>query len=116
MIDTDEAFLVFGKWAEERTALRVDGESPALHFSCFGVLESALFPMIRLRLDSSGFIDLHLPESTHFDYCDPDSIRVEITDRIGQSSSHEPARYGAALIAVRENGESCFFVEVIADS
>jgi len=116
VIDPDEAFLVFGKWVEDGTRLRLDTELPACHFSCEGTLESAVFPMVRLRLDSLGFIEIHLPDSTAFDYCDPDSMRVDLADRIGQRHTGEPVCQGAVVCAVGQSGEKFLFVEVVAES
>jgi hypothetical protein len=63
-------------------------------------------------LDSLGFIDIHLPENTGFEYCDPDPMRVDIADRIGERHTGEPVRHGAVICAVRDTGESFLFVEV----
>ena len=112
LIGAEEAFLVFRKWAEERTRLRVDAELPACHFSCEGFLESAGSEMVLFRLDTLGFISIHLPVGTGFDYGDPDSMRVDIASRIGERHTGEAVRYGALLCAVRKTGERFLFVEV----
>jgi len=116
MIGFEEAFLVFGKWAEECTRIRLDSKLSSCRFSCEGTLEPVPFPMIRLRLDSSGFIDIYLPENTHFDYCDPDSMRVDLADRISQTHTGKLVRHGAVICAVRGNNEEFLFVEVIAEA
>lgn len=113
VIGFDEAFLVFGKWLEDGSRIRVDSELPPCRFSCEGRLEPRPFPMIRLRLDSLGFIDIHLPENTGFEYWDPDSMRLDPADRIGERHSGEPVRHGAVIRAVTETGGFFTFVEVI---
>ena len=116
MIGFDEAFLVFDKWTEERTRLRVDSELPSCRFSCVGNFEPLPFPMVRLRLDSLGTIDIHLPENTGFEYWDPDSMRLKPADRLGETHSGEPVRYGAGIRAATEAGGLFTFVEVIEEA
>ncbi len=113
MIGFDEAFLVFGKWLEDGSRMRVDSELPSCRFSCEGRLESRPFPMIRLRLDSLGFIDIHLPQNTGFEYWDPDSMRLNRADKIGQRLSGKPVRHGAGIRALTDSGGLFTFVEVI---
>lgn len=113
VIGFDGAFLVFGKWLEEGTRIRVDSELPSCRFSCVGNLESRPFPMVRLRLDSLGFIDIHLPENSGFEYWNPDSMRLKHADKFGETHSGEPVRYGAGIRAVTENGGQYTFVEIV---
>ena len=71
------AFLLFAKWVEGRSPIRLDAELPSCRISCMGTVESAAFPMLRFRLKSSGFINIYLPESTRFGWTDPDPLRIE---------------------------------------
>lgn len=112
VIAWDEAFLVFGKWVEDGTRLRVDSTTPSCRFSCVGFLESVDSGLLTLRLDDLGFIEIHLPVGSVFEYGDPDSMRIEIADRIGEGHTGDPVLYGASLAAARETGESFLFVEV----
>lgn len=113
MIAWDVAFLLFGKWAEERTRLRLDAELPGCRISCEGLVESASSEMVLFRLDALGFISIHLPVGTGFDYGDPDSMRLDIAARIGERHTGEPVRHGAVICAIKESGERFLFVEVI---
>jgi hypothetical protein len=113
VISWDEAFLVFGKWAEDRARLRIDSRTPACRFSCVGFLQSVDSELLRFRLDDLGFIEIHLPVGSGFEYGDPDPMRVAIADRIGEGHTGQPVRYGASLAAIRETGETFLFVEVI---
>ena len=116
MIGFDEAFLIFGKWLEDGSRLRIDSELPSCRFSCEGRLELRPFPMVRLRLDSLGFIDIHLPENTGFEFWDPDSMRLDPADKIGERLSGEPVRYGTGMRAVTETGVFFTFVEVMEEA
>ena len=71
--------------------------------------------MVDFRLDSLGFISIHLPEGSGFDYADPDSMWVETADRIGEGHTGESVRHGSVICAVRETGEKFLFVEVIVE-
>jgi len=66
-----------------------------------------------LRLDSLGFIDIHLPENSGFEYWNPDSMRLKHADKFGETHSGEPVRYGAGIRAVTENGGQYTFVEIV---
>ena len=88
-------------------------EMVSCHFLCFGIVESADFPMVRFLLDDpSGFIDIYLPETTRFEYGDPDSMRLKIKERMGAWDKRRSTRYGPTICAVRENGDGFVFVEV----
>lgn len=113
MISLDDAFLVLRKWADEGVTLCVFSEMASCHFFCLGAVESADFPMVRILLDEpSGAIDIYLPETTRFEYGDPDAMRVKIKERMRIWDQRRSARYGATICAVRENGDGFVFVEL----
>jgi hypothetical protein len=117
VISLDDAFLVLRKWALEETRLCVFSEMDSCHFFCFGAVESADFPMVRFLLDDpSGVIDIYLPETTRFEYGDPDSMRLKIKERMGIWDKRQSARYGPTICAVRENGDGFVFVEVMEEA
>lgn len=114
MISSDDAFLVLRKWALEETRLCVFSEMGSCHFFCFGAVESADFPMVRFLLDDpSGRIDIYLPETTRFEYGDPDALHIKIKERMGIWDKRRSALYGPTICAVCENGDSFVFVEVV---
>jgi hypothetical protein len=112
MIGLDEAVLVFSKWADERTPLRLSFAVCECRVSCDGRISFFEDGRLHFRADPLGFIEIHLPDSTRFDYCAPDAMRVPEAERIGEGHMGEPIRHGAALMAVRDNEESFFFVEI----
>jgi hypothetical protein len=117
VISSDDAFLVLRKWADDAARLCVFSEMGSCHFFCFGELESADFPMVRFLLDEpSGVIDIYLPETTRFEYGDPDSIRLKVKERMGLWDKRRPARYGPTICGVRENGDGFVFVEVMEEA
>lgn len=116
MIAWDEAFLVFGKWVEDGTRLRVDSRTSSCRFSCVGFLEAINSELLILRLDDLGFIEIHLPIGSGFEYGDPDPMRVPIADRMGEGHRGQPVPYGASLVAARETGETFLFVEVMTSA
>ena len=112
MISRDEAFLLFRRWTGERTPLRVAFKLPTCEVSADGRIGGFRDDVLCFRCDPLGFIEINLPDDTVFDYCDPDSMRVNDPERIGEGHMGEPVRHGAAVIAVHETGESFFFVEI----
>ena len=117
MISSDDAFLVLRKLADDNARLCVFSEMGSCHFFCFGVVESADFPMVRFLLDEpSGVIDIYLPETTRFEYGDPDALRVKIKDRMGVWDKRRSAHYGSTICAVRDNGDGFVFVEVTEEA
>lgn len=117
MISSDDAFLVFQKWIDEDARLCVFSEMGSCHFFCFGVVESADFPKVRILLDEPcGVIDIYLPETTRFEYGDPDSIRLKVKVRMGIWDTWRSAHYGATICGVRENGDGFAFVEVMEEA
>jgi hypothetical protein len=114
VISLDDAFLVLRKWALEETRLCLFSEMNSCHIFCDGVVESADFPMVRFLLDEpSGVIQIHLPETTGFEYGDPDAIRLKVKESVGIWDKRRSARYGPTICAVRENGDAFVFVEII---
>jgi hypothetical protein len=114
VISSDDAFLVLHKWALEEAPLCVFAEMGSCHFFCLGVVESADFPMVRFLLDDpSGRIDIYLPETTRFEYGDPDALRLKVKERMGIWDKRRSARYGPTVCAVRDNGDGFVFVEVM---
>lgn len=117
MISLDDAFLVLRKWADEEARVCVFAEMDSCHFFCFGAVESANFPMVRLLLDDpSGAIDIYLPETTRFEYGDPDSMRTKVKEQMGLWDKRRSARYGPTVCAVRDNGDGFVFVEVMEEA
>ena len=114
MISIEDAFLVFSKWADEETRLCVFADAGCCRFVCTGAIESADFPMVRFLLDTSDFIDIYLPETSVFEYGDPDAMRVSIRERTGWHNARKNAIYGTTVCAVRDSGEGFVFVEVLA--
>jgi hypothetical protein len=114
VISFDDAFSVLRKWADEETPLCVFSEMDSCHFFCCGVVESANFPMVRFLLEEpSGVIDIYLPETTRFEYGDPDAMHLKVKERMGIWDKQRSARYGPTICAVRENGDGFVFVEVL---
>lgn len=105
------AFLIFSRWAEGCSSLRLDAELPSCRISCMGAMELAVFPMLRFRLKSSGFINIYLPESTRFGWASPDPVRTAPFERTGEVHSGKAVKYGQAIAAVNQAGESFLFVE-----
>lgn len=117
MISSDDAFLVFQKWIDEDARLCVFSETGSSHFFCDGVIESADFPKVRFLLDEpSGVIDIYLPETTRFEYGDPDAIRLKVKESMGIWDAWRSARYGSMICAVRENGDGFVFVEITGEA
>ena len=112
MISSDEALLLFNKWAEERTPIRVSFAISECRVSCDGRIAFFEDERLQFRADPLGFIDVRLPNNTEFDYCSPDAMRVPENERIGEGHMGERIRHGAAVVAVRENGDSFFFIEI----
>ena len=112
MIDLDEAVLVFNKWAKEQTPLRLSFAVCECRLSLDGRVSFFKDGRLHFRADPLGFIEIHLPSDTQFDYCAPDAMRVPESERIGEGHMGEAVRHGAAIVAVRATGESFFFVEV----
>lgn len=112
VIGLDEALLVLNKWVEERTPLRVSFAVSEIRVSCDGRIASFEDGTLEFRADPLGFIQIHLPDGTRFDYCDPDAMGVPDAERIGEGHMGERVRQGAALIAARETGDGFFFVEI----
>lgn len=114
MISPEDAFLVLRKWVDEEATMCVFSEMGSCHFFCSGVLESADFPMVRFLLDEpSGVIDIYLPETTKFEYGDPDALHIKVKERMGIWDKRRSARYGPTICAVTENGDGFVFVEVV---
>ena len=111
----EHAFLVFGRWAEGCGPIRLDALLPSCRISCMGTIESAVFPMLRFRFKSSGFMNIYLPESTRFGWADP-PLRTAPFERIGGDDSGKAVKYGQALMAINQAGENILFVEVEAFS
>lgn len=112
MISFDEALLVFNKWAEERTPLRVSFAISECRVSCDGRVTFFEDGKLEFRADPLGFIEIHLPDGTRYDYCDPDAMGVPDAERIGEGHMGERVRHGAALQAVRKSGDGFFFAEI----
>lgn len=109
----DDAFLLFDKWAEEGSRLRLDAELSTCRLSCEGFISAVRGNIVDLRLDSLGFISIRLPENTVFGWGDPETLAVKPTNRIGKRHSGEAVTYGSALPAITDNGNRFFFVELI---
>jgi hypothetical protein len=107
VITLEHAFLVFDRWVEGCSPIRLDAQLPSCRISCIGIIESAVFPMLRFRFTSSGFINIYLPESTRFGWAAPDPLRIAPLDDSGNA-----VRYGQALAAINQAGENFLFVEV----
>ena len=116
MITFEEAFMLFGKWIEEETPIRFDGGKSLLYsFSLAGALESANPEIVCLRVRDFGYIEVHFPPGTGFDYFDPNAMRVEESARIGKGYQNESVIYGAGLIAIKKTGETFRFFEIVKD-
>jgi hypothetical protein len=114
LIDPVEAFLLLGKWVDESTRVRIDGTMSSCRFSCVGTLESATLPMVCLRLESLGFIDIYLPENIGFEWIDPVSMRFD--PGVGEGYDGQPIRHGSVLAATNTTGERFLFIEVIEEA
>jgi hypothetical protein len=112
MISWSEANLVFNKWVEEDTPLRLSFAVCECRVSLDGRIHSFENDTLHFRADPLGFIEIHLTSEGRFDYCDPDAMRVPEPERIGEGHMGEPIRQGAALMAHRLSGERFFFVEI----
>jgi hypothetical protein len=112
VIGFDEARLVFDKWEEEETPLRLSFAACGCRVSLDGRIFSFEGEALHFRADPLGFIEIHLPDDTRFDYCDPDPMRVPESERIGEGHMGERIRHGAAMQAVRKSGDRFFFVEI----
>ncbi|MDR3797025.1 MAG: hypothetical protein P4K93_02660 [Terracidiphilus sp.] len=112
LIALDEALLVINKWADEDTPLRASFTICECEVSLDGRIHSFEDGKLHFRADPLGFIKIHLPDGTRFDYCHPDAMGVPEAERIGEGHMGERVRHGAGLGVVRETGERFFFVEI----
>jgi hypothetical protein len=112
MVSHADAMLVLHKWRDEETPLRFDGESPLYSFSVSGVVESEVDSVVKFRVSGSGFIAIHIPPGTRFEYRDPDSMRIAPEDRMGKDHSGEPLKTASGLVAYKPTKEKFLFVEV----
>ena len=115
VISYEDAFLVFSKWAEDRPRVRFDSTLSFCRISVEGFVESVRGEVVNLRLDSLGFISIHLPVGTEFEYADPEAMRLKLSERTGEDHSGEDVVFGSAMVAARESGESFLFVEVLRE-
>ncbi len=113
VISFDEALLVLSKWADERSRMRLDVALEVCSASLEGYVEAVRGDMVDFRLDSLGFISIHLPLGTLFEYADPEAMRLTVPDRAGEDPTGEPVVFGAAIRAERKTGEVFLFVELI---
>lgn len=113
MIASDDAFLLFRKWANESTPMRFDGQSSLYSFSLTGTLESAENEVVRFRVNDLGYIEIHLPSNTGFGYFDPDPMHVDPADRIGEGYKGEPVITGSGMYAIKQTGEEFLFIEIM---
>ncbi len=112
MVSSDEAALIFRKWADENTPLLFRSHSPLYAHSMLCGLESAKEGAIRLRLQGLGHIDIHISSEFTFEYFDPAAQRDILGDGVAQSSLDSLAT-GAGMIASNAAGESFMFLEIL---
>ncbi|MGA3126175.1 MAG: hypothetical protein ABSD13_05635 [Candidatus Korobacteraceae bacterium] len=111
MISSDEAFIVFRKWADEQTPLRFDATMPGCSISVEGTLETAGNELTIFRVRDLGVIEVHLPLGAAFEYCDPDAMRIDPAARIAEGYNGDAASTGSALCAVTQRGDKFLFLE-----
>jgi hypothetical protein len=116
MISLDETFMLLRKWSEEGTLIRFDGRSSLYSFSLVGKVESATGEVVTFRVGKFGYIEIHLPPDTGFEYFDPEALHTEPDDRIGEGQQGEPVVYGTGIVAVKRTGEQFKFLEVVSSS
>jgi hypothetical protein len=93
--------------------VRFDTTLTRCRISCEGVIEAVRRDVVDLRLDSCGFISIHLPADTGFEYADPESMRLKLEEHVGEDHTGKDVRFGSAIVAERKSGEVFIFVEVL---
>jgi len=113
MISHSDGISLLHKWRDEGTSLRFDGESSLYSFSVTGTVESEIDFVVKFRISDSGFIAVHLPPDTRFEYGDPDSMRIDPAKRVGKGYNDEPVKLASGLTAYKSTKEKLLFIEVV---
>lgn len=112
MVSCDDALLIFRKWVGENTPLLFRAQSPLYTHSVLGALEFAVSGVVRFRLQSLSYIDIHISSALTFEYFDPATQRSAPSNSIARSLVASLAT-GAGLIATNPGGETFVFLEVL---
>jgi hypothetical protein len=113
MILHSEAISLLHKWRDAETSLRFDGESSLYSFSVTGVVESETDSILKFRIPNSGFIAVHLPPDTRFEYGDPDSMRIDPAERMSRDHNDEPIKTASGLVPCKSSKEKFLFLEIV---
>lgn len=111
MVSTDEAVLIFRKWADEYTPVLFRSHSLRFTHSILCGLESASDGAIKLRLQDLGYIQLRIADFD-FEYFDPESPGHKSSEPAAEQPS-EPTSTGAGIIATHPSGDSFLLLEIL---
>jgi len=109
-----EAFLLFCRWRDERTRLRLEAKLGVMSFDFEAVLDRVEEPLIGLRLADCGFIEFIFDDTWIFYFGAPDAIGAPIQERIGGSPvASKRYEFGETIIARRTTGSHMLFMEIV---
>lgn len=111
MVSTDEATLIFSKWAEENIPLLFRAHSSHYKHSILCGLDAVENGVIRLRMQGLGHIEVLIKDFT-FEYFDPATQRSD-PDEEATEKPLDSLATGAGIIATAPSGDSFLLLEIL---
>jgi hypothetical protein len=111
-----EAFLLFSRWRDERTRLRVAAKIGVISFDLETVLGRVDEPLLGLGLAGCGFIEFMFDNTWKFYFGAPDTLGAPLETLIGGSpATSKHYEFGETIIAKRETGSLMLFMEIVRE-